>query len=256
MTVQTIENNYPQIKEVLKALNHAIRRDILLYLKDLNRETSFSELMDYLENDTKVSGQFSYHLKLLQQSNLLAKVNDKYSITPLGIRAISMLDLVNIEDSKDTMVDKISNSYKNLTAIDQMLLAFHAFCLISFIVPAPLLLFDYKRFSIFLLPMVIGLLLFIGLTSFSYFKLRYLPSVLILFSVIWIVFLGYNQLKIALIYVASGLDIMFLYLTFLNNINRRSVIYIDLFFTIISSIAVIVTIAWIIYADYIVNQPN
>ena len=117
----------PEIKEVLKALNHIKRRDILLYLKDLSRLTGFSELMAYLDVDPKSSGQFSYHIKLLLTARLIEKENEKYRISPLGLKACSMLDLVDISEKNDSVVQKISTSYKNITVVDQIIIAFDAF---------------------------------------------------------------------------------------------------------------------------------
>lgn len=250
MTFQNIEDTDPQIKEVLKALNHTVRRDILLYLKNLNREVSFSELMDYLNIDAKTSGQFSYHLKMLQQSNLITKSNEKYLITPLGVKATSMLDLVNISDHNDSIVQTISNSFKNITPIDQIILSFHAFCYIAFILPFLLLLINYNRFAIFLAPMLIGLILLIAITIYSYLKLKYIPSILILFSLIWVIFLTSNQKSIAFIYVVSGLDIVFLYNAIIATIfGKNNFLFFSFVITFI--IASIIGIGIIFYKIFI-----
>lgn len=256
MKNQNVEENDPQIKEVLKALNHTLRREILLYLKGLNREASFSELMDYCKIDSKVSGQFSYHVKLLQQSNLISKTNDKYLITPLGVKATSMLDVTSLGNNEDSILQKISKSFKNITSFDQIVLSFHAFCFIAFILPFVLLLVNYNRFHILLMPMLLGLVLLIFIIIFSYLKLKYIPSVLILFSVIWIIFLSHNQKKIAFIYTLTGIDIVFLYNAVIGEIIRKNSILFRFFMvmTPIFIIASILAVGYTLYKEYGIKQ--
>ena len=101
----------PQISEVLKALNHTTRRDILIFLAEREKETSFSVLMEVLEFSNSTSGQFSYHLKLLTSSNLILKTPEyKYLVTDLGKRAYALMSMVNTEED-ETVGQKIISSY-------------------------------------------------------------------------------------------------------------------------------------------------
>ncbi len=225
---ETESEDNPQIKEVLKALNHTKRRDILLYLKDLDRLTSFSELMEYLEIDPKTSGQFSYHLKLLVQAQLLVKENEKYKISALGVKACSMLDLVDTSDHRDSVVQKIASSFKNITPFDQVIVSFEAFVLILFFVPFTYVLEDTSLFGILILPIIIGLILFSLITYYSYKKLQYVPSVLVLLSIIWVIFLQSNQIKTAFMYLVSIFGAVFIYQAL---ISSGSGVYQLLFFS-------------------------
>lgn len=216
----------PEIKEVLKALNHGKRRDILLYLKDLGRETGFSELMDYLDVDPKTSGQFSYHIKLLVSAHLIQKQNDKYQITSLGLKACSMLDLVDISEN-ESIVQKISNSYKNTTIFDQILIAFIAFTAILFIIPLQVLFLAHnslKESPVVVILVFVGAVLFSLITSFAYMKLKYIPSLLILSSMIWVIFLPYNQIKIGVIYMGSTLGLIFIFQALFSSVNNNVLI--------------------------------
>lgn len=217
---KTESDDNPQIKEVLKALNHAKRRDILLYLKDLERLTSFSELMDYLDIDPKTSGQFSYHLKLLVTAQLLVKEDEKYKISPLGIKACSMLDLVDTSEHQDSVVQKISNSFKNISPLDQVIVSFEAFALILFFVPLTYALENSSLFGVLLFPIIVGLFLFGLITFYSYRKLQYIPSILVLLSIIWVIFLQSNQLKTAFMYLVSIFGAVFIYRALITSDSR------------------------------------
>lgn len=212
MSKDESEDN-PQIKEVLKALNHTKRRDILVYLKDLERPTAFSELMEYLSIDSKTSGQFSYHLKLLLKAHLIEKEGDKYRISVLGVKACSMLDMVDTTEKEESLVQKIANSYKNITPLDQVIISFQAFALILFFVPISYILEDHNLLAVLFIPMVVGLLVLGFITLYSYTKLKYIPSILVLSSLIWIIFLNDDQLKTGFVYIISVFGLIFLFQT-------------------------------------------
>ena len=239
----------PQIKEVLKALNHTRRRDILVYLKDLERSTTFSELMDYLIIDSKTSGQFSYHLKLLVTAQLIIKENDKYKISPLGIKACSMLDMVDLSEKQDSVVQKIANSYKNITPLDQVLISFLAFTLISFFVPFTYVLHDNTLLSVLIVPIIMGFVFFVLLLYYSFIKLKYIPSILVLLSIIWVIFLQSDQIKTAIMYLISIFGIVFIYQSLISTNSS-----INHFMYLISGILLLLTsiiiAIYIIYREY------
>lgn len=73
---------------VLNALNHDIRRKILLELFDLGW-AGYSELTRTLKLTT---GVFYHHIRLLEEANLVKQSEEKtYEITPQGIKAIEFL---------------------------------------------------------------------------------------------------------------------------------------------------------------------
>lgn len=75
----------PSEEVLLNALNHQIRREILELLK--NGKKTYSQL---LNNFVIPTGKLNYHLRLLE--GLIAKdVDGLYELTPLGIKAITIL---------------------------------------------------------------------------------------------------------------------------------------------------------------------
>ncbi|MFX1286878.1 MAG: winged helix-turn-helix domain-containing protein [Promethearchaeota archaeon] len=73
-------------KEVFKALDHQIRRNILRYIGE-NKETTFTEILNTLKISD--SPTLSYHLKTL--STLIIQVRGKYTLSPIGKSAYSLL---------------------------------------------------------------------------------------------------------------------------------------------------------------------
>ena len=211
--------------------------------------------MDYLSIDPKTSGQFSYHLKLLVTSQLILKKEEKYKISPLGVKACSMLDLVDKSEKKETIVHKISYSFKNITPFDQVIISFEVFTFILFFVPITYLVKDYSLLGVLFLPIITGLILFGLVTYYSYSKLRYIPSLLILSSLIWIIFLQANQLKTGFNYMASIFGIIFL-LESITLSGSSNYILRDLFIGISCLFLSIVTSLYIIYKEYWKNALN
>ena len=248
----------PEIKEVLKALNHAKRRDILIYLKDLERGTSFSELMEYLDIDSKTSSQFSYHLKLLLTAKLIEKntISDKYSISNLGVKACSMLDMVDTTEKNESIVQKISLSYKNIKPIDQVVISFESFALVLFIMPITGIFNHTNLITLLFLPLIIGIALFVSITSYAYLKLKYLPSLLVLSSLIWVLFLPSNQIKCGVLYMASVLGAIFFYQGFLNFLLNQGNITFDLFGSLIFLTISLIVIVDILYEEYVKETPS
>lgn len=74
--------------QILKALNHDIRRKILLELFDQGW-AGYSELVRVLKLKT---GVFYHHIRLLEEAGLVDQSKEKtYEITPKGIQAIEFL---------------------------------------------------------------------------------------------------------------------------------------------------------------------
>ena len=242
----------PEIKEVLKALNHVKRRDILLYLKDLGRETSFSDLMDYLQIDSNTSSQFSYHLKLLLTARLIEKSmqTDKYIISQLGLKACSMLDMVDTSEHNESIVQKISNSYKNLSPLDEVINSFESLGILLFLMPLTGMVALPKYFIELFLLSFIGFLLFIVLTSYCYIKLQYIPSLLVMSNLVWVIFLPANQIKCAVIYMSSLFGVLFLYQSYINLLIHQGDQLIDFLLSSIFLLISILAAAHILYINY------
>ena len=86
------------INEVLKSLNHEIRREILRILHSKRVPIPYSSFMEEL--NLPASSNVAYHLLLLSKSGLIEKNSEgKYSLTPLGQRSALLLDMVTESES-------------------------------------------------------------------------------------------------------------------------------------------------------------
>jgi DNA-binding transcriptional ArsR family regulator len=192
----------PQINMVLKALNHSLRRDILLFLSDLNRPSSFSELLETMKLSSKASGQFSYHLKLLSDANLIEKdssEDNKYLLTDLGVRATSMLDLVD-STSYQTLSQTISNAFKDLSPKEQIFLGFQGIPLALFALSFSSLEQEVISSFFSILWIIFSSLLLLIYFLVAYRSLQSFLALLTLSNVIFLVFLPNNHRNIGSIY--------------------------------------------------------
>jgi DNA-binding transcriptional ArsR family regulator len=215
---------------VLKALNHSLRRDILLFLSNLNRPSSFSELLETMKLSSKASGQFSYHLKLLTDANLIEKdssEDNKYLLTNLGIRATSMLDLVD-SSSESSLAQSITNAFKDLSPKEQIYLGFQA-------TPLGLFALSFSSLEQEVFPLFLSILwiTFSSLVLLIYFLVAYRSlqsflALLTLSSVIFLVFIPNNHKYIGSIYflnlIGSFMIINTLYIGFLGILDYLSII--------------------------------
>lgn len=102
MDNQTSEND---INEVLKALNHEIRRSVIRKLHTSRQSSiAYSVFLDELQ--LPASSNVAYHLVLLTKSKVIEKDKEgKYSLTELGERVALLLDVV---------AEPQSNAFTNL----------------------------------------------------------------------------------------------------------------------------------------------
>lgn len=86
------------INDVLKSLNHEIRREILRILHSKRNSIPYSTFMDEL--NLPASSNVAYHILLLSKSGLIDKNTEgRYSLTPLGQRSALLLDMVSENES-------------------------------------------------------------------------------------------------------------------------------------------------------------
>lgn len=86
---------------VLKALSNSTRREIIQIIAKRG-SASYTQLMQVLGLDPSLeSGTFNYHLKELSEVNIIESVNGEYRITPLGKKALILLDQVREERQVD-----------------------------------------------------------------------------------------------------------------------------------------------------------
>ncbi|MHA2075582.1 MAG: DUF7347 domain-containing protein, partial [Candidatus Hodarchaeales archaeon] len=107
-------NNESDITDVLKALNHEIRREIIRILHE-KQLVPYSEFLNRL--DLPASSNVAYHLSLLTKTQLIEKdLDGKYSLTTLGRRSALLIDLAN--ESKTTSFSDIYLAFSKLNSIE------------------------------------------------------------------------------------------------------------------------------------------
>ncbi len=237
------------IKIVLKTLNHDIRRNILRFLNDLNRGVSFSDLMSYLTIEGKFSSQFAYHLRMLVEANLIQKSDEKYTISPFGKQAVLLLNQGSFADSKPSLLQKISNSFQNLSTKEQLGINFLGIGYALFLYPFSILIHNSLKSLLPLVFSIFGFIIMLILLFYSYKKVNYLPSLILLTSIIWLIFLPNNQIKIGIVYITSIIGVYLAYEPFLTIGLSTLSIFIDFTMAILLFIIMGLMIFKILYDD-------
>ncbi|MCY3414551.1 MAG: helix-turn-helix transcriptional regulator [Candidatus Heimdallarchaeota archaeon] len=221
--IEEIKITQPDISSVLKALNHELRREILLYLNEYKRG-SFTALHTHVEERTKSTGQFSYHLKMLIDAGIISKQDDSYTLTQLGERATSMITMIDTEVRQPSIAQKISNSYSQLSPLESILISWMIAPLIIFAVIMSG--FEVVRINpiTYLLYILGAVILLIISFVFMYSKLNYLPSMLALSSVVWILFLEKNHIQLGSMYLFSGVSVALILQGLIFDVNQWSVL--------------------------------
>ena len=243
-----MDNQDQNIKIVLKTLNHDMRRNILNFLMDLDRSVSFTDLMKFLNIESKFSSQFSYHLRMLVEANFIIKSDDKYFISSYGKQAVSLLNQSSFTDYRPSLLQKISDSFKRLSTREQLAINFLGIGYALFLYPLAFLIHNSLSF-IPLAFTVFGFFIFLILFLFSYQKIKYLPSLILLTSIIWLIFLPNNQIKIGIVYITSVIGVYLVYEPFLTIGLSTFSIFIDFSMAAVLFIIMGLMILQILYED-------
>ncbi|WP_455464037.1 DUF7347 domain-containing protein [Candidatus Hodarchaeum mangrovi] len=186
------------ITEVLKALNHDIRREIIRILHVNNNLVSYSEFLNSL--NLPASSNVAYHLSLLGKAHLIGKdLEGRYSLTKLGRRAALMLDLV--VESKGSPFSDIYLGFSRLNPLELILGAWWIF---FFILGLTLLQWHILLSLFFLLLSLSSILLFI-------YRTKTLWTLLLINNFIWIFFAPNNREILISIALTNALAIIFLF---------------------------------------------
>ena len=195
------------INDVLKALNHDLRRDMIQYLQEVStlRSVTFTDLLESMKYETKNSGSFSYHLKLLLDAGLVSKTEDNtYSITSLGEKANAMVSLVN--DDKESSGQQLYNTFKHLTTFSQLLVAWFPFSLFLFVFTVDNIINNGLMLTVVDILLFIGTLsLFLVMTIIVYSRLQSFLGLLIIGNLVWLAFLPSHQIRLGTISALTSL---------------------------------------------------
>ncbi len=183
--MKKLPENESDITEVLKSLNHEIRREIIRILHE-KQVTAYSEFLNKL--NLPASSNVAYHLSLLTKARLVDKDSErKYFLTPLGRRSALLLDLA--KESRTTPFSDIYLAFSKLNSIEILLGTWFLFFFIIGIYIIGYYLFIGSFF----------LLLSIGSISLIIYRTRTLWTLLIINNFIWIFFIKENRGLLVLI---------------------------------------------------------
>lgn len=193
------ESPESDITEVLKALNHEIRREIIRILHD-SRPVAYTVFLNQL--NLPASSNVAYHLSLLNNAHLVGKDKEgKYSLTPLGRRSALLLDLAS--ESKSSPFSDLYLGFSQLTPFETLLGSWWIF-----------FLFIGVAFSSSLSTFFIGLIFFslAGVIIFLFvYRTRVIWSLLLINNFLWIYFAPGNRLLLIIILFTNicGFILMF-----------------------------------------------
>lgn len=177
--MKKLPENESDITEVLKSLNHEIRREIIRILHE-KQVTAYSEFLNKL--NLPASSNVAYHLSLLTKARLVDKDSEgKYFLTPLGRRSALLLDLA--KESRTTPFSDIYLAFSKLNYIEILLGTWYLFFFIIGIY-----LIGYYLFI-----GLIFLLMSIGSISLIIYRTRTLWTLLLINNFIWIFFINENR---------------------------------------------------------------
>ena len=121
------------INEVLKALNHNIRRNIIRILHRSPVPIAYSEFLEEL--NVPASSNAAYHLLLLTKSNIVKKDSNGYELTEIGDRVALLLDIV--VEPKSTAFTNLYMGFSRLSPLEILLGSWWIFFLILGLTTTP-----------------------------------------------------------------------------------------------------------------------
>ena len=187
------------ITEVLKALNHEIRREIIRILHD-SSPVAYKVFLNQL--NLPASSNVAYHLLLLSNAHLVEKDKEgKYFLTLLGRRSALLLDLAS--ESKSSPFSDLYLGFSQLSPYETLLGSWWMFFLLIGL-----------SFSTSLSSFFIGLIFFslAGVSIFLFvYRTRVIWSLLLINNFLWIYFAPGNRLLLFMIFLTniSGFILMF-----------------------------------------------
>jgi len=195
MVDSTSEND---INEVLKALNHEIRRSIIRRLHTTRESIAYTDFLEELKLPS--SSIAAYYLVLLTKAKVVEKDKEgKYSLTGLGERVALLLDVV---------AEPKSNAFTNL---------YMGFSRLN---PLEILLGAWWIFFLLLGGMFVTENIFIGIIFLSFallslsvlfYKVRTPWAILLINNLLWILFAPERRIHLLIITLTNILGLIVLF---------------------------------------------
>ena len=184
------------ITEVLKALNHEIRREIIRILHNKD-QVPYSDFLSQL--NLPASSNVAYHISLLNKAKLIEKgLEGKYFLTPLGRRSALLLDLAI--EPKSTFFSNIYLSFSRLAPLEILFGAWYLF----------FFMFGMIFISSFFLIGLFFILISIGFIFLIIYRTRTLWTLLLLNNFIWIFFVPEKRELLISISLTNVFGLIFL----------------------------------------------
>ncbi len=192
-----MEEDEEKIKNVLKALGHNIRRDIIRIIEKHNSTVSYSYLLKSL--NLPASSNIAYHIKILVDANLLEKSKDgDYYLTKEGKKSLIMFS-----ENKNSVFLKLSGIGYNFSNLNTPYILLTSWWF-AFFYLGILLMIDNRILGIIFVFLAITIILMVLYRTKSI--LSYL-----LMNLIWIYFLKKNRLLIFAISLSSFLGALLVF---------------------------------------------
>jgi hypothetical protein len=186
------------ITEVLKSLNHEIRRKIIGILFSNDHPLAYSVFLDQLS--LPASSNVAYHLSLLTKAQLVQKdIEGKYSLTQLGQRSALLLDMAI--ESKSSAFSDLYLGFSRLTPVETLLSAWWIFffvigiALVTNVLIISILFFSLAIVSLFLIT----------------YRTRTIWVLLFLNNFLWVIFASENRVILFLIIMTNLVGVFLIF---------------------------------------------
>ncbi|MFW9988743.1 MAG: ArsR/SmtB family transcription factor [Candidatus Odinarchaeota archaeon] len=193
-----MKNKQSNITDVLKALNHEIRRKIIIFLHQNKGAMLYTDVLNAL--GLPASSNVAYHMNILNKALVIEKNKEgRYSLTELGNRSALLFDVIT-ESSSSTS----SNLYLGFLKLKPY----------EIILGVWMYFFIFSGISLVYSFLVIGIiliLLFVLIIILLVYRTKLFLTVLLISNCIWIYFLSKDRLLLLLILISNMLGGVFLF---------------------------------------------
>ncbi|UCG02875.1 MAG: helix-turn-helix transcriptional regulator [Candidatus Heimdallarchaeota archaeon] len=195
-----MDNTEGDITDVLKALNHEIRRQILRMLHNKREPIAYSVFLNLL--NLPASSNVAYHLLLLNKARMVEKDQEgKYSLTHLGKRSALLLDLAS--ESKPSPFSDLYLGFSQLTPYETVLGSWWIFFLflgVVFTSSPPTFLIGLFFFSL------------AGVSIFLFvYRTRVIWSLFLINNFLWIYFAPGNRLLLFAVFLTNLIGFLLMF---------------------------------------------
>lgn len=196
--INLLKNKQSNITDVLKALNHEIRRKIIIFLHQNKGAVLYTDVLKAL--GLPASSNVAYHMNILNKALVIEKNKEgRYSLTELGNRSALLFDVVSETSSSST-----SNLYLGFLKLKPY----------EIILGVWMYFFVFSGIALvnsFLLIGIILILLFVLVIILLIYRTKLFITAILIPNGIWIYFLSKDRLLLLLIFISNMCGTAFLF---------------------------------------------